>query len=291
MRTKAKPSESQRPDVFAFHDYRKYLQAMFKYQNETLGVSLRAFAKETGIGASFLSLVLSGKRTPSLPTLQKIGLQFKLNKTERRALELMFNIAESMIEEVRHESLVELQSLAPYKEKNHLEMEAYKYLSKWYFVAVRELVGVDNFKEDPAWIREALSKTITESQAKEALEFLESRGLIHRKSGKLVKTTKTLTCDEGIYKMSLGSFYTQIYDLASKSIDLVPRSHRHLASHTFAFNSTRFEQIRDLLEDSLNRVEELENSSSDNDSVYHVGLMAIPLTKPNPKSGGLNENP
>lgn len=277
MQNKAKTVGLQRPNVFAYHLYTSFLKDFFKYLNSGKLMNLRDLATKAGVTASFLSLVSNGKRVPSLENIQRISLALGLSKEERRAVELLYQIGESPVDQIRQESLEELQSFKHYQNENQKEIEAYRYLSKWYFVAVRELTQMTGYRHEALWIRQALGKSITISQAEEAMAFLESAGLIESKGGQFVATAKSIRCDEGVYKLSLGAFYRQIFDLASQSIDQIPRSERHLASHTFCFSKKNFEKIRKILDKALDHIEDAEKSNTDKESLYHVDLIAFPM--------------
>src|SRR5207253_10071636 len=122
-----------------------------------------------------------------------------------------------------------------YSGGNAKELEAYQYLTKWHYVALREMIVLDHFKNDTEWIQEQLHFSVSPKEITEGLDFLLKHHFIAKDSkGKFQVKDKILDCFDGIYRLSLGEFYKQVFHLAVESIDTVPRPERLLLGHTFA---------------------------------------------------------
>ncbi|MNT14207.1 hypothetical protein D3C72_1492010 [compost metagenome] len=76
-----------------------------------------------------------------------------------------------------------MQKFHKYGDENAKELEAYKYLTKWHYVALREMILLDNFKNDVDWIQSRLSFPVTAKEIAEAIEFLLQHDFI-AKAGK-----------------------------------------------------------------------------------------------------------
>lgn len=78
---------------------------------------------------------------------------------------------------------------------------------------------------------------------------------------------------------SLSQFHSQMFDLATDSISTTARDSRWINGHTAAINASQFDRIRKILQESLQKIEEVTDKSGSGDEVYHIGLLAFPVTQ------------
>lgn len=77
-----------------------------------------------------------------------------------------------------------------------LEAGSFEYLSKWYHAAIREMVLLDGFREDPSWIVRKLKGLVTDKEIKESIALLLSLGLVARdKFMRLKQVDRNLATD------------------------------------------------------------------------------------------------
>lgn len=270
-----------KPNIQNYHDYLEFLKDWTKYlMEQERGFSLRKIAKEAGIASGYLPMCFSRKRTLSLKFYEKIKPFLKLSAKEIKFLDLMRVIAESERPSERVRALTELQKISDYKKNHHSELEAHQYLSRWYYVAIRELVNLPEFKAEPAWIQERLRGRISQKEIIEGLEFLiKFEFILKDSSGKFKVAEKQLSCHEGVYKISLGEFHRQMLDIAKVSIDEVSRDERLLLGHTVALSKQQFEKVQLILREAINKIESADNKLQNESEVYHIEVAAFPLTK------------
>ena len=66
-----------------------------------------------------------------------------------------------------------------------LDEDRYEVLSKWYHLAIREIVDLPDYKNSTKWISRVLNPQITPQEAAESLSLLKRLGLIVKKDGHL----------------------------------------------------------------------------------------------------------
>ena len=66
----------------------------------------------------------------------------------------------------------ELLKSRVYRKIHPLSESQYNYFGQWYFVLIRELVGLPGFKEDYDWISKQIIYPITPAEAKRAMDEL-----------------------------------------------------------------------------------------------------------------------
>lgn len=270
-----------RPNIFHYHDHISFLRDWFLYLKKSDGsFSMRRLAEKIQIAVGYLPMCLSGKRVLSTKSLQKIVPHIKLYGAEKRFLELLHIVGTAEEPQARLQAVQDMGRLQPYRQNNLREVEVYRYLTKWHYVAIREMTLLKNFKADPQWIQERLSGRVSLAECEEALGFLIEKGFILVDvSGRHLLPEVNLDCKEGIYKVSLGEFHRQMFQLAAQSIERVPRSHRCTLGHTLAVNSRDLPKVREILAEAQAKLEKLGQETQEPDHVYHVELASFPLTE------------
>lgn len=269
----------QKPNIFSYHDYRLFLRDWFLFLKQSdINFSIRALSREAKIATGYLSMVLNGKRKLSIKAIDKLRPFIHLSDAELSYLSNIAKIADSTDQEEREKSVKNCQKFKAYKDSGSKEIDAFNYLTNWYFVAIREMAALKDFKAEPEWIVEKLDKKITVSEAKNALEFLISESyLIYSEGNKLIPSTKQVDCTEGVYKVALAKFHKEMFRLAADSISNVSREKRNLLGHTVALSEKEFEQVKEIMNDTLRRIENIVTDDSLK-KLYHIGLTSFPLT-------------
>lgn len=280
---------SSRPNIQEYHDYLEYLKDWVEFlRNEDAGFSLRKVAKEAGMASGYLSMCFNRKRKLAEKSYQKIKPLLKIAGKEERYLDLLRIVAESEDPKLRVNALTSLQKMKDYKNANRSELEVHQYLSKWYFVVIREMVRMPEFSGHEEWIQERLRGRISQKEISEALKFLVEFGFVSKsEAGSYSVAEKQLNCEEGVYKLSLGEFHRQMLDWAKSSIEETPRDQRLLLGHTVPLTRENFDKVKKIIREALEQVEAVDNSpQAQGMEVYHIELAAFPLTKNKSPSGG-----
>lgn len=277
---------SQKPDVFRFHDYREFLTAQIAFLKSSSKLSQRALAKKSNLSAAYLPLVLSGKRTLTAESLLKLLPHLGLDGEEKRYLELLRTLSESTSMESRYESFEQIKEMRGYRHLNPQEVETYQYLSQWFIVAIREMATLPGFNLNPQWIQSKLRSPTRLGEIRNAIDFLLTHGyVIQSPNGKITLPEKDLDCVGGIFRLALGKFHAQMLDVTRELMTHTPREERKLSGYTFAGSKEGFSKVRDILDNALDEIRKVEEKDAkQTEHVYHVTVMAVPLT------GGLKES-
>ena len=269
------------PSVFAYHDYREFMRDWFAHLGKTRkGFSLRSIARESQIAVGYLPMVLSGHRALSKAMLAKILPHLGLGESERAHLEMLRGLAEAESADARTALLAKLQKKRVYQDSHPQEFETFRYMSRWYFVAIRELSAVKGFKLDAKWIQSRLREKVPLADVSEAIEFLIEHGFIQVSAGGKVQfQEKNLQCMGGVYRVALGKFHKEMITLVRDSIESVPSEERHILGHTFAIEEKDLAEVKSVLDEALAKIEAISERKRAAETVYHVTLGVAPLTK------------
>ncbi len=284
MRTKNKNAvmalSPARPVIFRHHDYREFLRVWFEYlKKEKKEISLRWVAKKAQLSCAYLPLVLNGQRKLSSRALEKLGPWMDLKEEELSYLSLLRTLSDGDTSDIRKAALQRLQKFGAYQQLNTNEMEVFRYLTKWYYVAIREMAQLPDFLAEPEWISARLEGRVTIPEAREAIEFLTQNGYLKiKKNNRAEATQKELECMGGVYRLALTQFHHEMLQVASDIFTTDSKTPRRIEGYTMAFPKDKLDAVGNIISDAINSIQKLSQSQKSPDSVYHVAFMAVPLT-------------
>jgi uncharacterized protein (TIGR02147 family) len=271
------------PEIFSYHDYRAFLKDVLSYYKAAgLGISLRKLATTMGASPAYLSFVLNGERVLTAHLAEGLTSALKLDKGQTKYFRLLCTVADSSDQSQRIGALNQMQRMRRYRRVNPKETEVYRYLTKWYYVAIREMAAMPGFRLDPKWIQENLSYPVERREISKAIRFLRKYGFIEvAKNGSVRLPEKQLQCLGGIYRVALAQYYRQIFSLSSEAIDLYDRHQRHFFGHTLAIPSRSFAEFQAILDEASGKISKLAKAKAKTktDSVYYIGFVGLPLAR------------
>lgn len=222
--------------------------------------SLRAFARDLGLGLGSLSEVLSGKRDLSKKNLMKVLQSLDLDPEQRAALTSSDQNPKTQTPAELHQLLLE---------------DEFKLIADWYYLAILNLAKLKTNKADPAWISERLA--LEPYLAIEALERLQRLGLLKIERNKLIRTAKPLTTSSDLPSTAIRKHHSQNLILAEKAIHNVPVELREFGSVTMSVNLKNLPKVKELLLKTRKKAALLLEEGTTNE-VYTLSFQLFPVT-------------
>lgn len=260
-----------KPVVTNYQNVHVYLADLI-YWFRAKKTSLRSLAKRLNISPALLSLVVKGKRKMTEENVDIWAPIFGWNSQEVAWLKNLI-ILDHADTPQKLKAMSDLTRFKAFQEHASNEVLTFKYLKKWWNVAIRELSELSEFKEDEYWIQERLQFKVSAIDIRKALIFLNKHKLL-AKYGDF----RTLDCQGNIYKLSLSDFHKQILERAVESIYLVGSENRHILGHTMAMPKSRLPELKLILDNTLKEIMKLSTPLSTDAEIFHVELLAIPLS-------------
>ena len=280
-------SKNTKHSIFEYTEYRLFLQDYYLRTKELRPeFSFRVFSRLAGFSSpNFLKLVIKGERNLSLESIPKFVAALKLRKDEARFFESLVLLSQAKAPEAKRQLTEKVLGFRSYKKFHPLKGDEYRYYTQWYWVPVRELVGLPDFDESPEWVAKTLLPAITVEQAKEALEGLEKLGLISRDSaGQLRQTDSVVTTEDEFSSAAFREFHREMLKRASESIALIPRMERELSAATVGLSEESAKRVKLMIQKLRKKILEIADQDAHPERVYQVGLQLFPLSKK--KEGG-----
>lgn len=233
---------------------------------------MRGLAKKLNVSVTLLSLIAKGKRPLTEENVDVWAPVFGWNSQDVSWIKQLVLLEHSPVES-KKQALENLSRFSTYREQSPQEVLTFKYLKKWWNVAIREMSELPDFQEDESWIQQRLLFAVPLLEIRKSLRFLNKHKLL-AKYGDFGR----LDCTADIYRLSLSTFHSQILNKAVESIHKVSSEERYLLGHTVAINSGNFAEAKEILDEALERITKLNQGDSGDSDVYHFSFLGFPLT-------------
>lgn len=241
-------------------ELRQILQSeLGRRQNTNPRYSLRAYARDLGVGVSCLSEVLSGKRNLSPKNIIKVLNLLKLSKEQK----------DQIVAQVLQNSRLEESYLNLYEDEFYL-------VSDWYYLAILNLARLKSNQADTDWIAKRLN--LSREMAEEALQRLIRMGFLKIENSRMVRLARPVstTCD--IPSVAIRNYHKQILDLAAHSLDHVPLEMREVSAITIPTSGKNLAKVKSLLLRTRKKVATMMEDPNGSE-VYTLAIQLFPLTK------------
>lgn len=260
-----------KPDVYNYRQSHVYLADLINWY-KVEGLSMRSLAKRLNVSPALLSLITKGKRPLTEENVDIWASVMKWNAQEISWLKQLLLLENSPVEQKR-KALENLSRFNAYKDNSSEEVLTFKYLKKWWNVAIREISALPDFQEDEYWIQERLLFNVSLIEIRKSLNFLNKHKLL-AKDGDF----RRLDCQGDIYKLSLSTFHNQLLSKAVESIYKVSSDDRYILGHTMAIDVAMFPEAKKILDEALEKITLLKHDINQPSDVYHFSFLGFPLT-------------
>lgn len=270
------------PNIFNYTNFRIFLKDSYVSMKENRqGFSHRMFAKKAGLSSpSCLHKVINGDRNLSKDSIQKFSIALGLSKQEQQYFNALVSFNTAKTPEAKRYYLELLNNLRKRRAGEPLTDEKFEYCSNWFYPAVRELVALPDFSENPAWIRARLGGKISSKQALDAIAALERLGMISRdENGRYQQTDKLVTTDDDVAHTAACFFHQQVLHVANDTIFVTPPDQREIQGITMAVSKRQFKEIQNKMREFYDNIMNyLEMNADVPEDVMQMHMMCFPVT-------------
>ena len=273
-----------RPSIFEFKDYKDFLKTVGlphgKYSHSSQ--TLQKWAQRLGYRSpSSLTMILNGQRFPSRDMIKSLARDLDLSQKELEYFELLIDLAKAKSKDKNTEKISSrLNQLSGNRNTHQVSLDQFRYISEWYFAAIKQLISAPNFVEDAEWIRTKLRKKLTPGQVRYAIQVMLDLGVIERdEQGKLIVSQKPWrTPKEDISSAAIRKHHAGMINLSMDAIEEQKVSDRQLSCLTFRFNPEKMPEAKEFL---LKMLEEFDQRFFDgnSDEVYQLNMQLFGLTR------------
>ncbi len=275
---------SSRPDVFAYLDHRTFLGDWFAWRKtENPRFSHRLFARLAGVKSpSLLSEVVKGRRNLTAATTDSFAKAMSLEAEEREFFTMLVDLDRAANDDERNAVWEQISAARRFQRARRIEGEAFRYLSRWYLPAVRELATSPSFRPDPAWVAGHLRPPITPEQAQDAIDTLRALGmLVQGPDGGVSVADVTVATPHEVTGLAVHNYHRGMLSRATDAIELFRPSQRHLGGITVAIPSGLLPRLKaELTRFQEHMLDVCDSAEGDRELVVQIGLQLFPLSAP-----------
>jgi len=156
------------------------------------------------------------------------------------------------------------------------------YHTHWYYFAIRELVALEQFKEDPAWISSQLRGKVKKEEITQTIKNLLGLGLLKRdQQQKLIQSEPLVRFTGGFYNAFTQNFHLEMIERAKEAIEKDDYESRHASGVTLSCSVNHIPEIKRSIAAFRDQITErfgVEDLSPD--SVIQLNIQLFQLTVP-----------
>ena len=269
--------------IYRYLSYRRFLEDWFeekKKQNPRF--SHRAFSKRCKQKSpSFLKDVISGRRNITAQQEEPIINILGLSAEEKHYFLDLLTVEQSKDLTQQDRAFERIAAARRYHGSRKIEGESYRYLSRWFCPAVRELANRDDFRADPDWIKNELRPKITKKQAEEALQILRDLGMIRiLKDNRVESMEGSFATPKQVEGLAVHNYHQEMLSLAKDGVSRFDPEFRHFLALTVGVPRSLLPELKKELNEMATRLFDLcEENNSNLEQVLQVQLHFFPLSK------------
>ena len=268
--------------IYNYTDYKKYLGDYYRTQKENHPhFSFQLFADRAGFKSkTYLHKIINGKKCLARVSILKVAKALKLKQNETSYFEVLVNFNDARSIKDREYYFNCLQELGQSDPARPVLKSQFQYFSRWYFVVIRELITIQDFKDDFKLLAKSVEPSILPEQAEHAVKTLIDLGLIRKSpSGKYVQTDNALTTDPDITPLAVQVFQKECLKLASDSIEYHNNKVRDISTLTVGISQRGFDKISGEIAVFRKKLVEIVKNDNPADRVYQINFQLFPLSK------------
>jgi uncharacterized protein (TIGR02147 family) len=276
----------ERPDIHLYADYRQYLKDWWTWRKKTSKVaSFRALGMKAGTSPSLFKDILEGRRRLTLESIGKFAPAMGLTTPEASYLSLLAQFGNARTVQEKNAAFHEMAKIRRRLFLKFLPPQQYALWSDWLHATVREMVGLEVFREDPAWIGRTIHPPVSPREVREALKTLEHLELLHRDAaGRLQARDPAVSTEYEPPSAVVRHFNQEMIGLAMSAPDRFAPQDREIGGVTLGLSRECYDRIKERIrmfkEDVVGMVVEDKNGS---DLVAQLNIQLFPLAIPEDK--------
>jgi uncharacterized protein (TIGR02147 family) len=268
-------------DIFKYLNYCQFLSdALTERKRKNPHFSYRYISHFLHLKSSgFMNWVIQGRRKLPEALVPRIADLFTLNDREREYFALMvkYNHCVSIPDrEILFKQLIGFQK----KKSSIVKPRQLQLFTRWYYLAIRELLRVLPFRDDFQRLSVTLRPKIKSRQAREAVELLQKIGLIGRGDDGSFKPIETLITTGEVWESELiKNLQIHFVEMGKNAIVSIPKKERDISNLTFCASEKTMRSISDEIAALRQKILAMSENDREADTVYQCNMQLFPISR------------
>ena len=269
-------------NIYKHISYRTLMEDWFAFKKESNPrFSYRLAARRIkSKSPSFIKDVIKGTKSLNTEQQDKFITLLAVSEEDGEYVRQLYILEHATSSEIKHAAMEKISAMRRMNSTFKIEGESYRYLSRWYCPAVREMSMQPNFRCNPQWIAERLVPKITLEQAQEALQILQDLEMLSFTSPTEYTTSEgSFSTPMQVQGLAVHNYHEQMLSLAKGSVKQFPEQQRHLLGVTVSINKDLVPTLKKELNSMVARVLDVcESDTNPKNHTIQVGIHFFPLT-------------
>jgi uncharacterized protein (TIGR02147 family) len=269
-------------NIYNYLDYRKYLaDALAERKEQNYHFSFRFIAQHLNLSSpGFFNWVIYGKKKLPEKLIPKLAILFKLDDKECAYLSFLVKYNHCQNAAEREQLFEKITELTKKHKKHQLQPAQFQLFSKWYYLAIRELLRIFDFKDDFHALASSLQPRIKNSEAREAIEVLERIGLIAPdETGNYRPVETVLTTGEVWESEMITTLQIALAELGRDAILTIPRNQRDISNLTVCVSERAKKRIYEEITTLRRKILQISETDSEQNSVCQCNIQFFPISQ------------
>jgi len=266
--------------IFNYADFKSFLRdAQLDLKQQESKYSHRFIAQKVGAGASgWFSNILSGRIALTGTYRIQLAKFLELKPAEQDYFDHLVGYEQAGSLD---EKLLIMQKIVTLKGVNPMviEKEQFEFYSRWYISAIRELLFIFPFSDNYQELAKKVLPTITESEAKEAIQILIQLNLITKDLAGNWRPKDTIV--ENNPQFSIVHWANQMESKGKLGIEAISRfskDERDISEVFIPLSKENFEIAREEIAKLRSKLLALSESDKHSDRIYQCNVQFFPLS-------------
>jgi uncharacterized protein (TIGR02147 family) len=267
-------------NLYDYFDYRSFLADYYaKRKAREPKFSHRYFAMKAGYNSSgYFSNLVKGTNNLSDKYIDKFIVGLELNEKEAQWFRHMVDYTHAASAQAKQDIFDQMVKLLP-KKMRRLKSRQREFYSKWYYVAVHQLLAVMDFSDDYPSLARRVSPPLRVPEAKNAIRLLEELGLILKDQNSFYRPSEqAMIGGKEVGTQVIHEFQNHMMDLAKDSQCRVEPEERQIQTTTVTVNAKSKARIQAKIKQMQQEIFDIIQSESNEDQVYQLNLQFFPLS-------------
>ncbi|MBC7531648.1 MAG: TIGR02147 family protein [Oligoflexus sp.] len=270
-------------DVMQFMDYRDFLAKLYESLKTTRkSYSYAKFSSAIGLSESnVIWQVLTHRRDLSEASAEKMSESLKFSFEKKKHFLLLVKHNNSRNPTIREACMNDLIQLRSRFLNDESQEQTLEYYEEWYNPVLREMIGLDDFQNDPDWINDRLFMKITPKRIEKSMLLLQKLELICFDSDRkrLVLTDKQVFPDRKVKALASIRYHQKACEIARESVTAVASHRRDLNVLTLCASEKSILAMKEIIHEAGRKLMEMERNEMDKEHLYQINLQVFSLTK------------
>lgn len=276
-----KTMKNTKLDVFEYADFRRFIEdRMNELSAENSKYSRRYFCRKLGLASNnYLKMIIDGARSLTDSLAPKVAEVLGLSGKETAFFIDLVKYNQAKTTEAKNKALQELRLHRRFVKVHRIAIDKFDYFADPVTLAMREVVALNDFRENYDWIASRLLISATDKQIEEALNTLLRLGQIERaEDGTLRQTNAHQDTGPQLGSAPLRAYHINMLKQAAESIEL-PVDTRYFQGLTVTIPSKAYEKVIEKIQEAMEEIRKIVDEEEPSEEVYHLETAFFPLTK------------